>query len=117
MPKQNGNDASRLKINKKDFPDIDFEDHELKPVDIPISDVPIPSVQVLIVPTQEVEIGYIAYMGIEVKMEYEDGTTASFPFTERLLTKDSYDKLKTPGKKSIDFLLQDNHVSFDITLR
>lgn len=91
-------------------------DNEVYDVPIPTRDVAIKEIKMLNVPTSDVEIGYISYMGIEVSIDYVDGVNATIPFTERLLTKDSYDSLVTPGKKTIDFLFQGNHVYFDVNL-
>ena len=91
-------------------------DNEVYDVDIPTRDVAIKEIKLLNVPKGDVEIGYISYMGIKMSIDYVDGKNETIPFTERLLTKDHYKLLVTPGKKTIDFLFQGNHVYFDVNL-
>lgn len=91
-------------------------DNEVYDVPIPTRDVAIKEIKMLNVPTGDVEIGYLSYSGIEVSIDYVDGENTTVPFTERLLSKDSYSLLVTPGKKTIDFILQGNHVYFDVNL-
>ena len=85
-------------------------------VSIPEKETAVKNVTMLNVPKNSVEIGYLSYIGMEMKIEYEDETIAIIPFTEKLLPKDQLESLKTPGKKYIDFLFKGNHISFDISL-
>ena len=99
--------------DKHEYPNMNEEVFE---VDIPTKDVAIKEIKLLNVPTQDVEIGYLSYMGIKMSIDYVDDTKATIPFTEKLLNEDHYKLLKTPGKKSIDFIFQGNHISFDVNL-
>ena len=91
-------------------------DNSVYDVEIPTRDVAIKDIKLVNVPTGDVEIGYLSYMGMELNITYIDDETATIPFTERLLTKEHYHLLSTPGKKSIDFIFQGNHISFDVSL-
>lgn len=91
-------------------------DNSVYDVDIPTRDVAIKEIKLLNVPTGNVEIGYISYMGMELSIDYVDDVNVKIPFTERLLTEENYQLLKTPGKKCIDFVFQGNHISFDVSL-
>ena len=91
-------------------------DNEVYDVDIPTRDVAIKEIKLLNVPTGNVEIGYLSYMGIEMSIEYVDGEKVNIPFSEKLLTEEHFDIIRTPGKKSIDFIFQGNHINFDVTL-
>lgn len=68
------------------------------------------------VPTTPIEIGYIAYAGIKLRITYRDGSSLVIPFTENLLPADQFPLLKTPGRKNVDFLFRGNHLNFDIDL-
>ena len=85
-------------------------------VPIPEKETPVTNVTMLNVPKDSVEVGYLSYIGMEMKIEYEDQTVTTIPFTEKVLPRDQLDNLKTPGKKFIDFLFKGNHISFDINL-
>lgn len=101
------------------------KDHYVRPlvddsvfdVEIPTFDTPILNIEVLNVPKYAIEVGYLSYMGIELGIKYTDESEVTIPLTERLFPLDQLETLKTPGKKYIDFLLQGNHISFDITLK
>ena len=85
-------------------------------VSIPEKETPVTNVTLLNVPKDSVEIGYLSYVGMEMQIEYEDQTVATIPFTEKLIPHEQLESLKTPGKKYIDFLFKNNHISFDINL-
>lgn len=91
-------------------------DETVYEAEIPTKEVAIKEIKLLNVPTNDVEIGYLSYMGIKMSIDYVDGTNETIPFTERLLNEDHYKLLTTPGKKSIDFIFQGNHIHFDINL-
>ena len=57
-------------------------------VDIPIRDIPIQEITLVNVPTTTIEIGYLSYMGMKMKVKYADGVDIDVPFTEKLLTKE-----------------------------
>ena len=99
--------------NNSKYPNFDEDVYE---ADIPSKDVAIKEIKLINLPTGDVEIGYLSYMGIKMNVEYVDGTKATIPFTEKLLSEEHYGLLKTPGKKSIDFIFQGNHLSFDVNL-
>ena len=91
-------------------------DNSVYDVAIPSRESPITDVKILNVPKTSFEVGYMSYMGIKMEIKYADEVVTTIPFTEKLFPVDQLENLKTPGKKTIDFLFKGNHIYFDITL-
>lgn len=75
------------------------------------------SLQIIDVPTEEIEIGYFSNANIKLEATYIDGTKAYKTITEEFFGESDLEKLKTPGKKHFEFVYKNNHMSLDITLK